>query len=161
MTNTMPPDFGHWLAGFVDGEGCFVIKRETDLIRYQCSFKLAVRLDDAAVVREICRRTGLGHVYIAKARARTQPSIRWQITNKADCLRLIAVFRTFPLRSKKQRDFELWAQAVEVWVSHKQGDPWTTLAVLHDRLRLVRAFSMNGERLPAPTVQQLALLEAS
>jgi len=150
--------FGYWLAGFVDGEGCFVIKREPGGGRYACNFKLALRLDDASIIRDIYQRTGIGQIYLGKPRGNTQASIRWMVTNKHDCLRLIGLLQRFPLRSKKQRDFQLWVRAVTEWVGHKHGESWTVMAWLHDRLQAIRAFESTGE-IPAEAegVLQLGL----
>ncbi len=42
-------DFGNWLAGFVDGEGCFYFKRvnQTNLVP---AFAIKVRADDPSIL---------------------------------------------------------------------------------------------------------------
>src|SRR4051812_25416446 len=58
--------FGHWLAGFIDGEGCFRLHTLYDsryaYTYYACYFALDLRDDDTAVLEECVKRTGLGRV---------------------------------------------------------------------------------------------------
>src|SRR4051794_19513863 len=59
--------FGHYLAGFVDGEGSFLIrrqKRKCGLV-YTCDLSIGLRVDDTPILEEIRDRTGLGIIWTA------------------------------------------------------------------------------------------------
>jgi hypothetical protein len=53
--------FGHWLAGFMDGEGYFGVHHTGH--RYNCRAVLKLRADDYAVLARIREETGVGTLY--------------------------------------------------------------------------------------------------
>jgi hypothetical protein len=108
---------GHALAGFVDAEGCFVISPNNRGRTWSCCFDMAVRLDDADVLTDLCRVTGLGRVTTRPARPTSRPQADWRVASKRECAELTRILRTFPLRARKRHDFEIWANAVDRWVA--------------------------------------------
>ena len=48
FTGALDPRFGDWLAGFVDGEGCFRLHVERNGNYYACHFQIKLRRDDRA-----------------------------------------------------------------------------------------------------------------
>lgn len=116
-------DFGHWLAGFVDGEGCFHIdgplkrsgKRKGG--QYSCAFQLNMREDDRPILEEIQKRTGLGKIYGRRAQnERHGGAAAWSVFTQAGCVALIALLDRYPLRSRKLVVYQLWRSAVLLWV---------------------------------------------
>lgn len=106
--------FGHWLAGFADGEGCFYLTRSTDG-SHRCQFRLKLRIDDKAILKEIVRRTEIGYVIDVKPpKGQIHAQCEWMVIRKADCIRIVEIFIAFPLRAKKARDFEVWSRAVSL-----------------------------------------------
>lgn len=159
--------FGHWIAGFIDGEGCFVITCDKRRMRarapYSCRFEISVRDDDADVLKEIARRTGLGHMAWCKqsGSAGTRPKASWRVMSRRDCLGLVALLDRFPLRAKKARDFEVWRTAVHEWLRpHARGE-YGRMPALKLQLHAVREYP--AERLDqqmqpiGPTEMQLPL----
>jgi LAGLIDADG DNA endonuclease family protein len=108
--------FGHWLAGFVDGEGCFNIKKHVRGF-YGCSFSIALRADDAAILERIRRYIGLGGIcrVSAQSKKHPNPSVQFAIGNKFGCRRVADVFHVHSLRAKKLEDFDRWSEAVDEW----------------------------------------------
>jgi hypothetical protein len=110
--------FGHWFAGFVDGEGCFVIFGGSPTARtdYHCRLVIEVRYDEQPILTEIQRRLGIGSIQrLPHRRAPTSaPLTRWFVRSKADCAALVEVLDRFPLRAKKARDYAVWREAVAV-----------------------------------------------
>lgn len=127
--------FLNWLAGFIDGEGSFQIKKNGEL-----RFSLALRHDDVAILEEIARRTGLGKVaYRQSCLTRTsKPQSRWEIWRRADAVALCDILRKHPLRAKKARDFEIWAEGVNAWTMGTFDKNYRM--ALRDRLREVREY---------------------
>lgn len=143
------PAFGNWLAGLIDGEGCFFIR--TGQQRYSCRFALRLRNDDAPLLALIHETTGLGSVYWAWRRAPhadgspRNSTASWDIQKKAECRALIALLDDFPLRSKKARDFAVWRKAVEWWsLEGKRGSggprDWAPMVAYRAELAQARAY---------------------
>lgn len=146
-TKKLDEAFGHWLAGFVDGEGCFHITAQVNgplgHRSYGCKFDVELRSDDAAILEEIHRRTSLGSIRsIAKASA-SRPTVRWEVKQKAECLALVDLFDQFPLRTKKANDFAIWRLAVAEWTRYgrgQRGQDYAEMAQLQAQLRNGRRY---------------------
>jgi hypothetical protein len=126
--------FGHWLAGFIDGEGCFQIVRQSGpgTVGFFCQFDISVRADDVAILREAQARTGLGTVKSLTPRGvkAWNPSARWICKSKADAVGLCELLDTYPLRAKKAADYAVWREAVVVWQEIHRGG---TFPLMHER----------------------------
>lgn len=116
----VPADLGYWLSGLADGEGSFNIVFSKASVSVQCMFHIGLRADDEATIRLVQSIVGCGNIYQEKARPEpgrnNRPAVRIAFQSCEHAERIVAMFRRFPLRSKKARDFELWAQAVDVLV---------------------------------------------
>jgi hypothetical protein len=132
----MDDGFGHWLAGFIDGEGCFEVYRNA-AGWYCCRFTLNVRADDERILLEIQRRAGVGIVQAKRLAHRgdgadRKPQVRWVVINKPDCIGLVALLDRYPLRAKKARDYAIWREAVSEWSRirrHSGKQDWTKMPV--------------------------------
>jgi DNA-binding MarR family transcriptional regulator len=136
---------GHALAGFLDAEGSFGISPNNDGRTWSCHMSAALRLDDGDVVSDLCRCTGLGRVFTTRARRTSRPQATWSIASKRECAELVRILRHFPLRARKRRDFEIWAQAVDRWSAVPHGAPpdagfHAAMARDAERLRAVRRY---------------------
>jgi hypothetical protein len=109
---------GHALAGFVDAEGCFQIRPNNRGRTWSCRMSVALRLDDADVLTDLCRVVGLGRISMKSAQGTSQPQACWNVASKRECAELTRILRTFPLRARKRHDFEIWARAVDRWVAN-------------------------------------------
>lgn len=125
------PGFGHWLAGFTDGEGCFSFRcsnRSSGAIEWQPSFAIRLRADDEAILRECQQRTGIGVLkgYASRTNQKgitSKPTIVWEVRNIAECLRICEIFDRYSLRAKKKRDFETWKATLQTLISSR-GNKW-------------------------------------
>lgn len=139
----MDAAFGNWLAGFIDGEGCFAVKssrnRDSPVVYHRCSFALQVRIDDQPVLDEICRETGIGRVTRVQARGHRNTTVVWSVVSKDHCLKLVALLEQFPLRAKKAKDFEIWKRAVLLWTGLPKGNRHHGPAAERDALADLKA----------------------
>lgn len=108
---------GHALAGFLDAEGCFQIRPNNRGRTWSCHMTVAVRDDDADLLTDLCRVTGLGRVGAKPAQGTSRPQACWSVASKRECAELTRILRAFPLRARKRRDFEIWARAVDRWAA--------------------------------------------
>lgn len=113
--------FGNWLAGFIDGEGCFSIGIN-NYRRPSLRFDISVRLDDAAILGEIHEQIGIGKLIERPARyasmAAGKPQLVWRVQKREECWRLRQLLDKYPLRAKKKRDYAIWRLALEDMRDH-------------------------------------------
>ncbi len=114
-------EFGHWLSGFVDGEGCFRLatqaKSTTNHSR-SAVFKIGLRSDEREIIEQIRSYFGIGTISEFHPKANPNPMALYGV-NRSDQLKNIIVphFEKHPLRAKKKRDFEIWRMGVELLFS--------------------------------------------
>jgi hypothetical protein len=111
----------HALAGFLDAEGCFQIRPNNRGRTWNCHMTVAVRDDDADLLTDLCRVTGLGRVAAKRAQGTARPQACWTVASKRECAELARILRAFPLRARKRHDFEIWARAVDRWAAAPYG----------------------------------------
>lgn len=117
-------DFGNWLAGFIDGEGCFRVHKEKSGGYYACHFTLKLRDDERPILEEIVERTGIGHLKPDLIRGGSKPCLIWVVQSKAACLQLVELLDRFPMRARKRKDYAVWREAVLYWPTMKRGNRW-------------------------------------
>lgn len=115
-------DFGNWVSGFTDGEGCFILSWARHVAGHSAvmaTFHIQLRRDDIEILRLMQSFFACGSVSGNYAPSRLQGN-----RNPAAVLRIRSIrdhisttiphFEKHPLRAKKARDFELWKQGVFV-----------------------------------------------
>lgn len=115
--------YSDWLAGFIDAEGCL---RITNVGSPQCTISL--RDDDGQVLHEISNRTNVGRVYFKNQQSSrrrglkgAKDSFAWTVCG-ADCSMIVDLLEG-KMRTKKAKDFSIWADAVRFAASQKRGAP--------------------------------------
>lgn len=142
----IPDDFGHWLAGFIAGEGSFGIYPRTKRRGYYLQFVISLRADDRPILDNICRTTGLG-VLSYRQPPQGNALTTWRVHRRQDMLRLITILDHFPLRAKKADDYAIWRRAALYLGSsiHVGGrgrtNDWEPIGNLADELAAIRRFS--------------------
>lgn len=128
---------GFWVAGITDGEGCFLLvaKRrkgvQSHCSRVEFSLRISLRDDDAATIREIHRIMGVGVLCRTRGgrsagvgyEGRGRGMVTWFVNRAADLPFVVAFYRKYSLRSKKRRDFDVWAEALEWYQRQKIASP--------------------------------------
>lgn len=115
--------FGYWLSGFTDGEGSFVIAKDTRGKFINFRYQITLRYDDVEILNEIQRELGFGNVRIRKPRVvkgidgtdidiKKQASFSIEDMEGAYFIKLL--FDKFPLRAKKKKEFEVWGRGIEL-----------------------------------------------
>jgi hypothetical protein len=128
---------GHFLAGFLDAEGCFHLRPNNGGTGWQCWMSLALRDDDAEILVALAQLTGLGRLVQAPARGPSKPQVVWHVVSHAECLRLTDLLRGFPLRGRKRREYEIWREAVHDLVDEPRPP---SLPLAHTEIRALRRY---------------------
>lgn len=117
---------GDYIAGFIDGEGCFVIvvsKHRTKKLKLdgRVSFQIELRDDDYEIIESIQETLGCGRIYhLSYERYGWKPHVKFMISAIKDLHdNLIPFLTKYPLRAKKKHSFALFCQAVDL-VYHKR-----------------------------------------
>ncbi len=141
--STIPPfpgavdrrDFGNYVSGLVDGEGCFILRWNHG--SGSAKFQLALRHDDRPILELVQSFWGCGYFEYSDRRAivpNHMPRAAFCVCKTSDLARIVAPnFERFPLRAKKRRDFDIWNQGVRLIDSIKKR-PRRRRYVLHGTL---------------------------
>ena len=136
------PEFGHWFAGFVDGEGHFRFYciEKSNKRKLNLGLIIALRRDDLDVLQYVQRNLQVGKVYLKKVPKswvrNAKPQAEYICTRTPDLKHIIIpLFEQYPLRSKKARDFEIWKRAVEIRLAIPKGGNQKTPKYLWHKLR--------------------------
>ncbi len=130
MDGRVDVGLAYYLSGLIDGEGSFRVGPK----ERRCEFSMKLRRDDRAILEAFRRFLGHGRISDEPGRDGSRPQARLVIDTKDGCEAMVGFVRRFPLRAKKARDFEPWAEAVGEWLTQPRGNRWTGPA---DRSRLV------------------------
>lgn len=155
--------FGNWLAGFTDGDGCFGIekrKRDNPCAKYKCRFQIALRDDDKAILEEIRDTLGIGSIsdkpVSPSCLPNTQPQSRFRVEAINDCAELVKLFTKYPLRAKKQRDFDIWKTMVGEMQKPIDERDAELLHYCFREIREIRKYEGRDE-IPIPPIKRLQL----
>lgn len=104
-----------------------------------------MRQDDEPLLRMVhstlgfgaCRPSGSGNSTRIEG---CNPMVVWICESKAACQALRAVLGQYPLRSKKQADYSVWCDALDLWLQHQRGDSWDEFKALAAELRALRPY---------------------
>lgn len=131
---------GEYIAGFVDGEGCFALKFRRDVkhdrknkpayFYWDAEFAINLKADDREILERIAHTLECGRVG-NKNKAGT---VRYSVNNTDDLVHKITVFfQKHKLQAKKRFDFELWEEAVRLL--HKNRGRRTNLSEVANTAR--------------------------
>lgn len=115
---------GDYIAGFVDGEGCFSLRLHKDIKRnrpgsptylfWKAEFCIFMRIDDKLILEEIKETLDCGKVYTTKKFARYSVQDTREMLDK-----IIPFFIKYPLRAKKKLDFDIWLKGVKTIANNR------------------------------------------
>ncbi len=138
----LPPDY---VAGFIDGEGCFTIviskhpQKKTGLDP-RLNFEIELREDDLEILESIQETLGCGRIYhIDLDRYGWHPHVELKVSSIKEIReKVIPFLKKHPLRAKKRKSFELFVQAAEIFASkeHLTGMGLKKLYELKSKMNL-------------------------
>ena len=119
-----------YLAGLIEGEGCFGIYHgsKSNILKngekatypyYKPMFKLELRKDDEIIIEEIIHTLDIKNNIVKNDRSKTsykfhnwKPSSVLQLYNKKDLYKLIDFLGVNPFIGKKKQQYNIWKEAV-------------------------------------------------
>jgi hypothetical protein len=147
-----------FVAGYVAGEGSFVIRANNGGQSWSCIFSLTARADDTELLRWLRDLSGCGALYARSAEGNAKPQTAWIVARKADCARFAAFLASTPMLNKKSGDFDIWREAVTAWLEPAGARARDSrLAGLIRRLHEHRRYSVQPDYVPvdiSPTYLQ-------
>ena len=114
------------MTGFTDGEGSFTYSRSGKQLALYFAIKLSAI--DQPVLEDIRAFFGVGKIYDVKARApsyrsgATKTASYYRVTHREDLPRILEHFDAYPLKSSKQRVYEVWRLMVLLKVQFRKPD---------------------------------------
>ena len=116
-SNMNRKEFGRWLSGFIDGEGCFHVRFNGKSLNF--TFTIALHIDDIDVLYKIRDFLGVGTVW----KSRTQSTCSFRIRGITQCIAsLIPLLNEFPLLTKKYWDFKIFEKLIYLKISLKKRE---------------------------------------
>ena len=114
-------EFAWYVTGFTDGEGCFSVSfnRRAKLktgIEVRPSFSLAQNKRSLEVLKQIHAYFGCGAIRFSKR----DQMYKYEVRSIGDLItRIIPHFQKYPLRTNKNRDFQIFAEVCDlIYRSH-------------------------------------------
>jgi hypothetical protein len=121
----LPPDY---IAGFVDGEGCFALKYRAnrkfdangnklhEYFYWSAEFVIVLHPSDQALLEEVRKTLKVGKISLAK----TTKQVRYSVQDTKELASIIVpFFREHSMYGRKNEDFKLWAEAVGLLAAHR------------------------------------------
>lgn len=102
----------NWIAGFVDGEGCFHVGINSNKylkLGFQVlpEFRLTQHKRDRKLLEKIRDYFGFGVV-----RKNTYNILEYRVRSYTDLIKLVKFFTKYPLKSKKKNDFNKFKKII-------------------------------------------------
>lgn len=118
---------GNYVAGFIDGEGCFYLTYRSDTrherlgspkyFRWTPYFAITLRKDDLEILESIRSTLDCGNIYHMKG-----GFLSYGIQNIDELYEKVRpFFSKYVLRARKKTDFELWCQALKIVYENKRN----------------------------------------
>ena len=113
---TMNKDFYRWLAGFIDGDGCFNISLHGNEGQLHVGFcvTIAVKELDSKVIKYVHTNAKLGRLYFRNKGTDTGLAV-WQTTNLADSIEITR--RVLPYLVLKQKRAKIFLKLATWYLS--------------------------------------------
>jgi hypothetical protein len=128
----IPDDLGHWISGFVDGEGSFniPIRRERDR---GLPWRVALSFNVSQVGRELPELLQLTFG-VGTVRDRGDGVHYFEVTRPSELVeRIFPFFDRFPLRGAKSEDFQVFRKINHLVLSGQHLSPSGIIAILELR----------------------------
>ena len=160
----MLPD--EYIVGLVDGEGCFYVnvrpqRPHTKKPHVETHFYVKLAESDRHLLQKLKTTFGCGEIYIQRdSRKNHKTCYRYEVNTRRDINEVvIPFFEKNPLRSQKQKDFEVFRDVASI-ISRNEHKTFKGLEKVQQlkakmnigarRVREIRSLGGNSEQLQLP-----------
>lgn len=110
---------GNYIAGFVDGEGSFIVSLEkTNFPRLRAMFKVELTYDDFEILDWLKTIFGVGNTYVLPSRkSNTKAACRFVVQDLESLVfKVIPFFHNYQLQGKKKQDYIRFADIITEYI---------------------------------------------
>lgn len=144
-------DFG-WLAGIIDGEGCFHSQRvravEGGWYSYCPRFFLTSRYDDLTIPQRVLSIIGVGSLHIKDGYDNACPTVNYSLSGSDQIVeKAIPVFDKCSFVGRKQFEYPLWREMailVSSWRHRRSYEVNSRLEEIHYDLKGIKTQAFPG-----------------
>lgn len=120
-----------WVTGLADGESYFRIVRSNNGASWSFWWGIKMRADDRPMLEEVHAWFGGRFYEVARPpeatlrkdnRVGTKPAVSLNVFRTDEVVGVQKHFQTYPLQSKKRRDFELWSEGFDLYSQAPKGE---------------------------------------
>lgn len=116
----------YYIAGLVDGEGCFCITfnkhKGKRLLEVRLLFEIELREDDKEILERIKKTLECGNIYYLSYERfpRWKPHYKYKVSNLKDITsKIIPFFKKYPLQAKKRYDFRAFCKVADLMLQKR------------------------------------------
>lgn len=121
---------GNYIAGFIDGEGCFTItisKHQTKKLGLDARlhFQIELRADDREILQSIKETLQCGRLYeLNYERYGWHPHVEYKVSSFQEITtKLLPFLKKYPLRAKKRHSYQWFLKAVGIFSKKEHLKP--------------------------------------
>lgn len=107
----------YYLAGLVDGEGCFCVSfnkhKDNRKLEVRLLFEIELREDDKEILERVKETLGCGNIYYLNYERykKWKPHYKHKVSNLKDISeKIILFFQKYPLQAKKKQSFAIFCK---------------------------------------------------
>jgi hypothetical protein len=110
-----------FLSGFTAGEGYFSLSWDDRHSVGRAKFGIDVRQDEYPTIQLIQSFLTCGFIYFRGTRGSSNPGVQFTVFNLVDLSNIVIPhFERHPILAKKNRDFQIWREAVRFLLRKKE-----------------------------------------
>lgn len=125
LKSRIEESFGNWMAGFTDGEGCFMLyinpRKGRTSFGVNAMFQIGLRMDDRPVLEMIKDNIKCGLIYPKPTEkyyhirkdGKLRQDVKFVVRKIPDLIEvIIPMFERFKLKAKKRKEFDIWKKGL-------------------------------------------------
>jgi hypothetical protein len=119
--DALADEFCQWFAGWTDAVGEFYISAINDAFLF--AYRVCLPISEAKTLEYVQQNLKFGNIRTATSRHKKIPVSCFEVKEKSDIAKMIALFEVYALRSTRTSyQFHIWHQAFEMCCQNEDDD---------------------------------------